>query len=187
MSTAQPVDSGLHGLMDYAEVDRTLNRGLGVGSILFMVVAAAAPMSVVAGSMPVLIGVSDSTGMPVYYLMSTLVLILFSVGYVSMSKYVRNAGAFYSYVQAGLGRMVGVGASALAVLAYLALNIGVYAYFGIAGRTLSRVSPVERSTYPGGCSRWCASPWSRCSATATSRSARRCSASCSSPRRSSCS
>lgn len=136
MSTAQPVGSGLHGLMDYAEVDRTLNRGLGVGSILFMVVAAAAPMSVVAGSMPVLIGVSDSTGMPVYYLMSTLVLILFSVGYVSMSKYVRNAGAFYSYVQAGLGRMVGVGASALAVLAYLALNIGVYAYFGIAGANL---------------------------------------------------
>jgi len=49
-----------------------------------------------------------------------------------MSKYVRNAGAFYSYIQAGLGRPVGSGAATLLLVSSVVLLVGVNAYVGVA-------------------------------------------------------
>lgn len=145
-SVSRPVDAGAHGLLDYDNYDRMLSRGLGVGAIVFMVVAAAAPMSVVAGSIPVLVAASESTGTPLFYLVATLVLVVFSIGYVTLSRFVRNAGAFYSYIQAGLGRLTGVGSAILAVLSYLALTVAVYAYFGLA--TSNLISTITGASIP---------------------------------------
>jgi amino acid transporter len=112
--------------------DPHLHRGLGVGAIVFMVVAAAAPMSVVAANLPIVIAVSGNIAAAAYFIVAMLVLLLFAVGFTLMSKHVRNAGAFYSYVQAGLGRIPGVGAAALALGSYIVLLIGVIAYLGAA-------------------------------------------------------
>ncbi|MET8826343.1 APC family permease [Streptomyces sp. NPDC004610] len=109
-----------------------LHRGLGVGSIVFMVVAAAAPLAVVTASVPIIISVSGSTAAPQFFLIATVILALFSVGFTSMSTYVPNAGAFYSYIQSGLGRHVGVGAAALALVSYGVMLVGLYAYLGVA-------------------------------------------------------
>ncbi|MEV7289894.1 APC family permease [Streptomyces sp. NPDC093252] len=109
-----------------------LHRGLGVGSIVFMVVAAAAPLAVVTASVPIIVSVSGSTAAPQFFLLATIILALFSVGFTSMSTYVPNAGAFYSYIQRGLGRHVGVGAAALALGSYGVMLIGLYAYLGVA-------------------------------------------------------
>ncbi|MFE2043752.1 APC family permease [Streptomyces sp. NPDC059477] len=109
-----------------------LHRGLGVGSIVFMVVAAAAPLAVVTASVPIIISVSGSTAAPQFFLLATIILALFSVGFTAMSRYVPNAGAFYSYIQSGLGRHVGVGAAALALGSYGVMLVGLYAYLGVA-------------------------------------------------------
>jgi amino acid transporter len=108
-----------------------LNRGLGVGSIVFMVVAAAAPLSVVTANLPIVISASGNVAAPAYFVIAAIILALFSVGFTLMSGYVRNAGAFYSYVQAGLGRIPGVGAATLPLGSYLVLLIAVNAYAGV--------------------------------------------------------
>ena len=113
-----------------------LSRNLGVPSIVFMVVAAAAPLAVVAANLPVLIAQSGNGGAPYYFLVCTALLAVFSVGFTLMSRYVPNAGAFYSYIQAGLGRITGTGAAAVAVCSYSMLLIGVTAYFGVAAENL---------------------------------------------------
>ncbi|MUL64312.1 amino acid transporter [Mycobacterium sp. CBMA 234] len=109
-----------------------LQRGLGVGSIVFMVVAAAAPLAVVTASVPIIISVSGSAAAPQFFLIAMVILALFSVGFTAMSKYVPNAGAFYSYIQRGLGRHIGVGAAALALGSYGVMLIGLYTYLGVA-------------------------------------------------------
>ena len=47
--------------------------------------------------------------------MADVGLALFAVGYVSVAQHLRNAGAFYTYVAAGLGKPFGVGASAVKI------------------------------------------------------------------------
>ena len=131
-NTEAPIDGGPHGTAPLG----LLNRNLGVGPIVFMVVAAAAPLAVVAANLPVLIAQSGDAGAPLYFLICTALLVVFSVGFTLMSRYVPNAGAFYSYIQAGLGRVVGTGAAAVAICSYLLLLIGVTAYFGVVATHL---------------------------------------------------
>ena len=45
-----------------------------------------------------------------------LILAVFSMGYVAMSRKVVNAGAFYTYMTHGLGKPAGVAGSFVAVL-----------------------------------------------------------------------
>lgn len=106
--------------------------GLGVPAIVFMVLAGAAPLGAVAAMYPVLIAVSQSVVTPLMFVIAGAVLLVFSVGFTRMTKYVHDAGAFYSYVQAGLGRIPGIGAATLAIGAYLLLFIGVAAQLGYA-------------------------------------------------------
>lgn len=128
-----PVDGGPHGTPAPTSL---LRRNLGVGSIVFMVVAAAAPLAVVAANLPVLIAQSANAGAPFYFAVCTILLVVFSVGFTLMTRYVPNAGAFYSYIQAGLGRVTGTGAAAVAIASYTLLLIGVTAYFGVAAKSL---------------------------------------------------
>ncbi|WFR74596.1 APC family permease [Prescottella defluvii] len=53
-----------------------------------------------------------------------------------MSRYVPNAGAFYSYIQAGLGPRMGIGAAALALGSYGVMLIGINAFLGVATSNL---------------------------------------------------
>nr|WP_179277063.1 APC family permease [Actinoplanes regularis] len=98
--------------------------------VVFIVMAAAAPLTVIAGGATTGWAVTGVIGIPLGYLAVALVLAVFSVGYVAMSRQVVNSGAFYTYVTHGLGRIPGVGASAVAVLAYNAMQIGLYGGFG---------------------------------------------------------
>ncbi|MBB4743940.1 amino acid transporter [Actinoplanes octamycinicus] len=113
-------------------VEQTLAAGrLGVWPVVFMVMAAAAPLTVIAGGATTGWAVTGVIGIPVGYLLVALVLGVFSVGYVAMSRQVVNSGAFYTYVTHGLGRIPGVGASAIAVVAYNAMQIGLYGGLGV--------------------------------------------------------
>ncbi|MGC4771557.1 APC family permease [Micromonospora sp. DT44] len=112
-------------------VSAVLARGrLGIPSVVFFVIAAAAPLTVVAGGATTGYAVTGVTGIPVAYLVVAVVLALFAVGYVAMSRRIVNAGAFYTYVARGLGRPTGVAAAFVALLAYNAMQIGLYGGFG---------------------------------------------------------
>jgi amino acid transporter len=115
----------------YAAPQR-LRGSLGVGSIVFMVVAAAAPLTVVAGTVPIGIAVGNGAGFPLTYVMCSAILMLFAVGFTTMSRHIPNAGGFYAYIGQGLGRSAGLGAAFLAVLSYTAVLVAVYGYIGAA-------------------------------------------------------
>ncbi|MDH6194685.1 amino acid transporter [Mycobacterium frederiksbergense] len=110
-----------------------LRGSIGVVGIVFLVVAAASPLTTVAGSLPVMIALGNGAGAPLTYLIAALVLLVFSVGYAAMSSAVTDTGAFYAYVTKGLGRDLGVGAAGLAIFAYATVQAGVY---GLAANTI---------------------------------------------------
>lgn len=112
-------------------MENTLSRKLGVTGIVFMVIAAAAPITVVAANFPIIIGVSGSIGAPTMILAATLILLLFAVGYAWMTPRVPDAGAFYSYVHSGLGRRPGLGTAAIALLSYILLTVSMTCYLGV--------------------------------------------------------
>jgi len=111
-----------------------LKRGvLGSGGLVFMVVAAAAPLTVMAGIAPLALMIGG-IGAPVAYLAAGAVLIIFAVAFTRMTKYVSGGGAFYAYIAKGLGRGWGLAAALLALVSYNTLQIGVYGLFAAQTR-----------------------------------------------------
>jgi amino acid transporter len=94
-----------------------------------MVVAAAAPLTIMI-STPLNMLASNGAGISFDYFIGPLLLLVFAGGYAAMSMKVKKAGAFYSYVTAGLGRPVGVGSGFMAVFGYLAFQAFVYLLMG---------------------------------------------------------
>jgi amino acid transporter len=107
-------------------------NSLGIGAVTFLVVSAAAPLTAVAGGVPLSMLLGNGPGIPLTFLLVTLILLLFSIGYVAMARHIRNAGAFYAYTAQGLGGMMGGAAALVAILAYNAMQIGVFGLFGAA-------------------------------------------------------
>jgi amino acid transporter len=105
---------------------------LGVGAITFFVVSAAGPLIAVAGGAPIGMLFGDGPGMPAAYLVTTAILAAFSVGYTAMARHVRSAGGFYAFAAEGLGPVAGGAAAMIALLAYNAMQIGIYGMFGHA-------------------------------------------------------
>jgi len=115
-----------------------LTGNLGTGSIAFMVIAAAAPLTVIGGNAPLAIGQGNGAGAPMGFLLASLVLLLFAVGFVAMTPFVKEAGAFFSYVTIGLGSRLGMGTAYVALVAYTAIQAGIYGYMGWAIMDLVR-------------------------------------------------
>ncbi|MFK0178887.1 APC family permease [Streptomyces xanthochromogenes] len=115
----------------YEEPERALRTGrLGTPGLLFSVLAASAPLMAVAGTMPTAFDATGVVGQPLLFLVLGVVLGLFAVGYAEMSRHVRNAGALYAYIARGLGPTAGACAAHGALVAYSALQVGVYGVFG---------------------------------------------------------
>lgn len=112
-------------------------NALGVLGILFFVLSAQAPLTGMAGAAPVAIAIGNGPGVPAMYLISGLIVLLFSVGYVAMGRHVVDAGAFYAYVGKGLGPTTGAGSAGVALLAYHAIQAAVYGLFGAVMNGLS--------------------------------------------------
>ncbi|MEU5523155.1 APC family permease [Streptomyces sp. NPDC093250] len=119
------------GISTFKGQERALRADrLGTGGLLLSVLAATAPLMVVAGVMPTTFAVMGIVGQPLLFVVLGLVLILFSLGYAEMSRHVHNAGAFYAYISRGLGGTAGAGAALVALVAYNALQVGIYGIFG---------------------------------------------------------
>lgn len=111
--------------------NNSLKQGsLGLFTVVFFVVAAASPLTGVVGALPVTYFIGNGVGVPTMFIMAGLLLLLFSAGFVTMSKYVVNAGAFYAYIVQGIGVRSGLGGLSVALLAYTAIQLAVSAMFG---------------------------------------------------------
>ncbi|MCO5396720.1 APC family permease [Ralstonia soli] len=116
----------------------TLSGHLGTFDIVFTVLAYNAPLTVVTGFIGLLLSMGNGLGTPVTFVVAGCLMLLFSVGFTTMSKYVRNAGAFYAYITAGLGRPIGFGSALMAMLAYGFMMVGIYLYAGVVYTSLAK-------------------------------------------------
>lgn len=77
-------------------------------------------------------GQGSSLYAPGDFVFCTVIMMIFAIGYDTMSRHITSAGAFYGYVSYGLGQSIGLSAGLLACLAYMAFEISivsVFAYF----------------------------------------------------------
>ena len=105
---------------------------IGLGGVLFIAVANAAPITAMTGNTPIAIGYGNGLGAPAGFLVATIVLTLFTVGFIAMARHITTAGAFYGFITHGLGQVWGMASGALATMAYVVFEgslIGIFSYF----------------------------------------------------------
>lgn len=112
--------------------NRLRSNTLGIGAVTFLVISAAAPLTAIAGGVPLAMLLGNGAGVPAAFLLVTLVLLLFAVGYLAMARHIQNAGAFYAFTAQGLGGLFGGAAAGIAILAYNCMQIGLLGLFGAA-------------------------------------------------------
>ena len=115
-----------------AEVPKLRKGAVGLGGVLFLTVTGSAPISAMLFNTPIVVGYGQGVGAPAAFMFATIVLVVFSVGYVAMARKRTSAGGFYSYISHGLGRELGIGTGYGAVVAYSVFEAslcGGFAYF----------------------------------------------------------
>ncbi|MCH0572062.1 APC family permease [Streptomyces sp. MUM 136J] len=105
-------------------------NSLGVLGILFFVLSAQAPLTGIAGAVPIAVALGNGAGAPAAYVAAGVITLLFSVGFVAMGRHVVDAGAFYTYIGKGLGRHLGTGSAGVALFAYCAIQAAMYGLYG---------------------------------------------------------
>lgn len=110
--------------------ENQLSGNMGVGELVMSVLAFSSPLTTVAGFLPVLLMFSGHTA-PGIYILLTLMLLIFSVGFLKMSRSVQNPGGFYSFVTAGLGKPAGLGGAFLALFGYMFIGFFAPSLFAV--------------------------------------------------------
>ena len=119
---------------DHAETredHKLASNALGLPQVLFCIVTGAAPIAAMLFNVPVSVS-GGGWASPSSFLVATIVLTIFSVGYIEMSRRVTAAGGFYSFITHAFGPVAGMGTATLISLCYVvfcAAVIGVTAYF----------------------------------------------------------
>jgi amino acid transporter len=113
------------------EDHKLASNALGLPQVLFCIVTGAAPIAAMLFNVPVSVS-GGGWASPSAFLVATVVLTIFSVGYIEMTRRVTAAGGFYSFITHAFGPVVGMGTAALISLCYVifcAAVIGVTSYF----------------------------------------------------------
>ncbi|MFF7249689.1 APC family permease [Embleya sp. NPDC008237] len=111
---------------------RDFRRTLTTPKIVFIIIAAAAPLAAMVFTVPLSFAIGTGPGVPAMFVFAGVTLLCFSVGYAAIARRISNMGGFYAHIAHGLGRPIAAGAGLLAVLAYNAATVGVlgaFAYF----------------------------------------------------------
>lgn len=99
-------------------------------TIVLMVTAAAAPLVVVSVYIPVSYAYGSGFATALTYVVATLILLVFSVGFAQMAKRITAAGAFYNFTSQGLGKPIGLGAGWTVMAAYSMIVPAISGGFG---------------------------------------------------------
>jgi amino acid transporter len=115
-----------------SDVHKLHGGAIGLWGVLFLTVTGSAPISAMLFNTPISMGFGNGIGTPAGFAIATVVLTIFSVGYVAMARKVTAAGGFYSFISHGLGRELGMASGLSMVVAYSVFEvslIGGFAYF----------------------------------------------------------
>ncbi|WP_172330183.1 APC family permease [Mangrovicoccus sp. HB161399] len=118
-------------MTDMTGGSRLQGNSIGLAHIVFFVVAAAAPMTAVVGATPPAFAFGNGAGVPGAFVLAGALYLLFSVGYTAMTPYISGAGGFFSYIAKGFGGAAGIAGAVMALMAYFAIQIGIYALFAV--------------------------------------------------------
>jgi len=113
-------------------VDRLKPNAIGLWGVVFIAVTGAAPISAMLFNVPFAVGFGTGLYTPAAFLFATIILTIFSVGYVAMAKKIRATGGFYTFISHGLGRELGLAAGLTGALAYALFEVsllGGFAFF----------------------------------------------------------
>ncbi len=116
-----------------SKVEQLKTGAVGLVGVLFLAVTGAAPMSAMLGNVPFAAGYGIGIYTPAAFLLATIVLTLFSVGYAAMASRVSSVGGFYSFISQGLGREIGMSAGLASFACYSIFEAsltGLFAFFG---------------------------------------------------------
>ncbi|NME90473.1 APC family permease [Corynebacterium stationis] len=117
---------------------------LSTASLVFIIIAASAPLTVLAGGAPTNYAVAGLLGVPIGYVVLGIILALFAVGYGRMASQIQSSGAFYVFIARGLGLRQGIAGAILALVAYNLMQIGLYGLFGFsAANALTALAGIE--------------------------------------------
>ncbi len=112
------------------QTNQLRKNSLGVGAVAFMVISAAAPLTGAAAAIPLGMLLGNGVGLPLTFILITLLMLIFAVGYMTMARHINNAGAFYAFTSRGLGGSAGGIVAAIALLAYNCMQIGLLGLLG---------------------------------------------------------
>ena len=116
-----------------AKVQKLQGKAVGLVGVLFLAVTGAAPMSAMLGNVPFAAGYGIGSYTPAAFLLATIVLTIFSIGYAAMAARVSSVGGFYSFISQGIGREVGMSAGITSLACYSIFEAsltGLFAFFG---------------------------------------------------------
>jgi len=114
------------------DVAKLRKGAIGLGGVLFLTVTGSAPITAMMLNVPIIAGSGQGIGTPAAFLFASVVLVVFSVGYVAMSRKKTTTGGFYSYISHGLGRELGLATGYASVVAYSVFEAslaGGFAYY----------------------------------------------------------
>lgn len=111
--------------------ERRLRRGtIGVGGMVFMVIAATAPLTALASNFALSLSSGAGSGTLGWVLVVAALLFIFTAGYVVLSRHVVNTGAYFAFHSYGLGRSVGAATAFIAGIAYNMATVAMLAAVG---------------------------------------------------------
>ena len=115
------------------DVHKLHSKAIGLMGVLFLTVTGAAPESAMLGNVPFAAGFGIGTHTPAAFLLATIVLTIFSVGYAAMAGRVSSVGGFYAFISQGLGREVGMSAGFSSLVCYSIFEASLYGLFAFFG------------------------------------------------------
>ncbi|WP_321925139.1 APC family permease [Burkholderia sp. BCC1998] len=128
-----------------AEKRNKLTGNMGAFGLALSVLAFSAPLTTVSGYVPVALMYGGAAS-PIIFVATMVMLMLFSLGYLTLNQAAKRPGDFYAFITHGLGKSAGLGAGLLATITYFIILAGVPAYFGVASAELQRT--LTGSAFP---------------------------------------
>jgi amino acid transporter len=128
-------ETGKYEVTARGDIHKLHGKAIGLPGVLFLTVTGAAPISAMLFNVPIGAGFGNGLGVPAAFLVATIILLLFSVGYAAMARKVTAVGGFYSFISHGLGREAGLAMGFGSVVAYCVFEAslaGGFAYFGVS-------------------------------------------------------
>ncbi|WP_080792993.1 APC family permease [Corynebacterium pacaense] len=112
-----------------------LSGRLSATGVTLTVLGYVAPLAAAAGYVPLVIGYGNGIGAPLSFAVVGFMLLIFAVGYTAMVRAVPRPGGFYTYITAGLGKVIGVGSGFLAAALYILAGVGFAIFGGLAAQS----------------------------------------------------